>query len=77
MYKIEQPEASMAHWVLECASCKNEFTHSEIVESHSLRDPFTLNETKPEFPDGGLSVVCPICKETGVYQRHELLYRAP
>jgi len=67
----------MARWVLECARCGSEFTHSEIVESgYSILDPFTLTAVKPEFPYGGSSVACPNCNNTSVYYRYQLLYRA-
>ena len=66
----------MARWVLECAHCKVEFPHSDInVDGYSAFDPFTLTATKPEFPQDGLSVVCPNCSNTFVYQRYQLLYR--
>ena len=68
----------MARWVLECAQCKVEFTHSEISENgHTIRDPFTLTATKPELPAGGVTTVCPNCNGAAVYQRYQLLYRAP
>lgn len=68
----------MARWVLECSRCKAEFTHSEISGTgYSAFDPFTLTVTKPELPAGGVNVVCPNCNSTDVYQRYELLYRAP
>ena len=68
----------MARWVLECAHCKAEFKHSEISESgYTVLDPFTLTATKPELPAGGVTMVCPHCNATEVYQRYELLYRAP
>jgi hypothetical protein len=67
----------MARWVLECSQCKTEFTHSEISESgFTVVDPFTLTATKPEFPAGGVTIVCPNCKGATVYVRYELLYRA-
>jgi uncharacterized protein (DUF983 family) len=64
----------MARWILECHSCGTEFTHSEI--DASIRDPFTNIELKPEFPDRGKRVVCPNCRNSSIYQRFELLYRA-
>jgi hypothetical protein len=67
----------MARWVLDCPDCNNEFVHSEIPESNSfIPDPFAGTAVKPEFPDGGQSVVCPNCKGTSPYQRYQLLYRA-
>jgi len=68
----------VARWVLECADCKAEFTHSEISGSGYMSiDPFTLTANKPEFPEGGVSAVCPSCNATAVYERYQLLYRAP
>jgi hypothetical protein len=67
----------MARWVLDCPDCNKDFTHSEISENKSLiLDPFIGSIVKPEFPDGGQSVVCPNCKVTSLYQRYQLIYRA-
>jgi endogenous inhibitor of DNA gyrase (YacG/DUF329 family) len=69
--------ASMARWILHCPSCDKDFSHSEISDSSSfVRDPFTMSAPKPEFPDGGLKLVCPNCQSTSVYQRHQLIYQA-
>ncbi len=63
-------------WVLTCAKCKSEFPHSDVVDRPpSQRDPFTGTVHKPEFPSDGLSVECPHCKKSSVYQRHQLFYR--
>lgn len=68
----------MPRWVLECSQCKAEFTHSEISGSgYNSFDPFTLTATKPELPASGVTIVCPNCKSSAVYQRYELVYRAP
>lgn len=67
----------MARWVLYCVQCGAEFTHSHVKETtSSLVDPFTPKVTKPEFPEGGLSLACPTCRSTSAYQRHQLIYRA-
>jgi hypothetical protein len=67
----------MARWVLDCPDCNEDFTQSEIPESDSLvPDPFTGSVAKPEFPTDGLSLRCPNCKTTSVYQRYQLIYRA-
>lgn len=67
----------MARWVLFCPVCNKDFTHSEIPESGShFTDPFLGDFIKPEFPEGGLRVVCPNCRSTSVYQRYQLIYRA-
>jgi len=68
----------MPRWVLECASCKNEFLYGKISETdHPLNDSVTPIVIKPEFSDGGLSVRCPSCRDTCVYERQQLLYRVP
>jgi hypothetical protein len=68
----------VARWVLECAQCKAEFTHSEIPQSGYVNpDPFTLTPTKPELPASGVTTVCPNCNGAAFYQRHQLLYRSP
>ena len=67
----------MPRWVLECTGCTTEFMHSQIDGGgDSAYDPFTLTASKPEFPVGGLSIVCPNCSHTFVYQRYQLLYRS-
>lgn len=64
----------MAHWALTCPSCKKNFVHSQI-EKRGIEDYF-LPEKKPKFPEDGLSIECPNCHATSVYQAHELFYRA-
>lgn len=67
----------MARWVLNCPRCKREFVHRDIPADFStVRDPFVGFATKPEFPKGGLTMLCPNCKEAALYQRHQLVYRA-
>lgn len=67
----------MARWVLDCSKCGNEFTVSQITESDwTFRDSFIGFLAKPEFPDGGLIVICPSCKASSICQRYQLLYRA-
>jgi hypothetical protein len=68
----------MARWVLGCPECKEDFTHSQIdTESQpSVGDPFSWLDDKPKFPDVGVSLECPNCKKTSVYQRTQLMYRA-
>jgi hypothetical protein len=69
-------EGIMAKWILQCPVCGGEFTHSQILESHPLHfDSFAQTEIKPGFPDGGMSVACPSCCTTCVYQRYQLIYR--
>ena len=64
----------MARWVLECPSCKKEFTHSQIEENLKLADYYIV--PKPEFPIGGLQMECPNCKKASAFQRQHLAYRA-
>jgi hypothetical protein len=61
----------MARWVLNCPFCKIEFTHSTI--GPTVKDYYF--PLKPIFPIKGLSVECPKCRKTSIFQRHELLYR--
>jgi hypothetical protein len=68
----------VALWVLGCPDCHEYFTHSAILTSGQLQltDPFeTWLEPKPEFPEGGMAIVCPNCNKTSTYQRHELVFR--
>lgn len=62
----------MPWWMLECPGCKKEFPHSEVSQAF---DSFTGTNVKPEFPKEGLSVPCPHCAQSSVYQRHQLVYR--
>jgi len=63
----------MQRWVLDCPKCKAELTHSQVHDSDfSGSDPYACL-TKPKFPDGGLSVLCPNCKIAFVYQRYQLI----
>ncbi len=64
----------MAHWVLQCPHCSTDFNHSEIQSI--IYDHFMGTEVKPKFPDGGLSIACPHCQETSLYQRYQLIYGA-
>jgi hypothetical protein len=69
----------MSLWVLGCPDCQKYFTHSEIpTNGHSqLTDPFVpWLEPKPQFPEGGLTLVCPNCQKTATYERHELVFQA-
>jgi hypothetical protein len=61
-------------WILYCLQCNGVIVHSEI-ERESLGFAAYTNFTKPQFPDIGLSIVCPSCKSTSVYQRHQLVYQ--
>jgi hypothetical protein len=62
----------MARWVLECQECRKDFTHSEVLTDSGV---FAWSGIKPEFPDGGLTVICPNCNTSGLYQRRQLAYR--
>jgi hypothetical protein len=52
----------MQRWVLDCFQCKAELPHSQVHDGDfSGSDPYS-SLTKPKFPDGGLSVLCPYSK---------------
>jgi len=63
----------MPRWILTCPGCSQEFTHSEIVADEP---PFAWGEGKPDMPDDGATRECPHCKESSVYKRYQLIYRA-
>jgi len=65
----------MARWVLYCPNCDKEFTHSQIPVSVSFIDDLYTSIVKPEFPAGGLAVVCSNCMGTSIYQRYQLIYQ--
>ena len=67
----------MAQWVLSCSYCHKDFTHAKIsaIEETRPADPFLMwSGAKPEFPPGGVTLICPNCEKSSSYQRHELAY---
>jgi hypothetical protein len=68
----------MSRWTLQCSDCHQTFTFTEILATIVIRpDPFLLwSGPKPEFPSGGMDVVCPNCQQHSVYQRYELVFYA-
>jgi len=70
-------EVLMPRWVLSCAECNAEFTHTEIagIQTSSF-DLFTGLLAKPEFPVEGLQLECPNCKKRSLYQRYQLVLRS-
>jgi len=66
----------VARWILDCPNCKGDFTHTEISPNDRLPDTFLRSTPKPEFPTGGLTITCPNCGNTSVYQRHQLIYQS-
>ena len=65
----------MAQWVLSCRNCHKTFPHSEMEAQPDDRLFDPLWPYRPEFPEGGLSIDCPHCKQAATYQRFELMYR--
>jgi DNA-directed RNA polymerase subunit RPC12/RpoP len=64
----------MRRWVLNCAECDKEFTHTEKAEMQSpSSDPFTGRLPKPDFPDEGLQLECPHCKKRSLYKKSQLV----
>jgi hypothetical protein len=66
----------MAMWLLVCSNCNGKFAHAEIAPEQGLFDAFARISTKPAFPIGGLTITCPKCGESSVYQRHQLIYQS-
>jgi len=70
----------MPRWILECCECNEQFTHSRIpnerIPPNNLNAFLDVLFDKPDFPTNGLSLVCPHCKKTSLYQRHQLVYRS-
>ena len=63
----------MPQSVLNCQHCHKPVTHGEInLAFLASYDP--LWAPKPDFPEGGLRMMCPNCKKTSTYQRYELMY---
>ena len=63
----------MPAWVLECVKCRLKFIHALIVDCGILNFEIPL---KPVFPPEGISLECPGCKSTAIYQRFDLEYLA-
>jgi endogenous inhibitor of DNA gyrase (YacG/DUF329 family) len=59
--------------MLYCPECEKRFPHSEVTFESGV---YASLGNKPDFPDGGLSLECPNCKKTSLYQRHQLVYAA-
>ena len=69
----------MPRWILGCPECHDDFTYSEIAAVHQTSFPDfidLLSHKIPDFPITGLSLECPSCKKTSVYNRRQLIYRA-
>lgn len=64
----------MPRWMLDCRSCDKPFPYSEVTFEDPPSDAFAWLGNKPNFPDGGISVECPSCKETSLYQRYMLRF---
>ena len=63
----------MPQCVLNCQHCHKPVTRGEInLASLASYDP--LWAPKPDFPEGGLRMMCPNCKKPSIYQRYELMY---
>lgn len=61
-------------WVLGCTECHKEFTQS--VVPRSFHDYLVLVwPPKPEFPQGGMRMQCPNCRNVSVYERYQLVLR--
>jgi len=62
----------MSRWVLKCPQCRTDFVFRDIER------PLTLMEyrspRKPEFPDGGLTVQCPHCQQSSLFQQRDLAF---
>jgi hypothetical protein len=69
-------EVRMAYWTLLCPRCKTDFKHSEVKTISPRKDPFAWLELKPKFPEVGLLIECPNCRESSVFQQYELRYES-
>lgn len=66
----------MPRWVVRCPRCNAAVPQSEVTFGCPTEDALAWLGRKPNFPDGGLSIECPKCEETALYQRHQLVYLA-
>jgi hypothetical protein len=65
----------MAYWTLQCPLCQKTFRHSEIIKP-AIASMLGWFDTKPQFPEGGLSLPCPHCTKVSTFQRHQLVYES-
>ena len=63
----------VARWFLGCPSCNTDFTYCEVSDESGL---FAWSGAKPEFPGGGLTIKCPNCESSDLYQRSQLIYES-
>jgi hypothetical protein len=70
--EIPMDGGTMASWVLECKQCHKIFHYVEIQDK--LVNMFIAE--KPEFPEGGLEIQCPHCREKSTYKHQQLFYQA-
>jgi hypothetical protein len=74
MDEASEQVTGMPQWTLNCKNCKKIFSHSKI-DPRSYTMPYdTLWPSRPETPRGGLTVDCPHCKSTELYQRLQVTY---
>ena len=67
---------TMPRWMLHCEQCSKPVPYSGVAFEHPAADAFAWLGRKPDFPDGGIHLGCPNCRETSLYQQHQLIYSA-
>lgn len=63
----------MARWGVMCPLCNEAVPYREVPFEPGA---FAWLSSKPNFPEGGLSLECPSCEKTSHYERHNLIYLA-
>src|SRR3981081_109933 len=68
------PESNpMPQWTLNCKNCKKIFSHSKIESPQTVRCD-TRWPYRPETPEGGLTIDCPHCQTSALYQRFQFTF---
>ena len=60
----------MTVWFLNCPYCNKAYIYTEVTSD--IGAALGWSADKVEIPDGGLSAVCPKCKNSYFYQRNQL-----
>jgi hypothetical protein len=64
----------MPYWVLKCPHSNSELQYSEINRLLTVSEYFFPR--KPDFPMEGRRLECSYCKESSMFYREQLPYRA-
>jgi endogenous inhibitor of DNA gyrase (YacG/DUF329 family) len=75
MGSAPSPGFSAPQWVVSCPNCYLFFPHSEVAPRSTAFPYDWLYPVKPELPARGISMECPHCGTTSVFQTFNLMFR--